>query len=166
MKTHFEAACGRTVSIQILPAKAGKTSTLAFVEFRSKAALNKALKLDGSQYKGRRLLCSLARDKEERTQEAAAASAPKPDFSAFIKNLSQETTTDGLKTTFEELCGKGKVSTVRIPVNTTTGRARGYGFVEFVDQKALDQALKAKKMTLDGRTILIEHAATKKKKQD
>jgi RNA recognition motif-containing protein len=112
------------------------------------------------------MLCSLAKNKEEKAVEhekkKSGEVSSSGEFSAFIKNLSVTTTTEALKAAFAHC---GNIASVRIPVNTATGKARGFGFVDFQDQKSLDKALKMKKMTLDGRQILIEHAASKKRSQ-
>lgn len=161
LKEHFEKSCGKTISVRVLPAKQGKSGTLAFVEFRSHASVEKAIKLDGSQFKGRRMLCSLAKNKEDQQNEAASGKSKSGgEFSLFIKNLALTTTTDTLKEAFAKF---GPVASVRIPVNTATGKARGYGFVDFSDQKSLDKALKVKKLELDGRQILMEHSAPNRK---
>lgn len=77
----------------------------------------------------------------------------------FIGSLAYATTDDGLKAFFEEI---GEVASARVITDRDTGRSKGFGFVEFVNeednQKAVDQ-LNGKE--LDGRTITVNLARPK-----
>lgn len=74
----------------------------------------------------------------------------------FVGSLSYNTTDDGLKQHFEQI---GEVASARVITDRDSGRSKGFGFVEFVDeannQKAVD-ALDGKE--LDGRQIHISLA--------
>jgi RNA recognition motif-containing protein len=77
----------------------------------------------------------------------------------FIGGLAFATTDDSLKEFFEQI---GEVASAKVATDRDTGRSRGFGFVEFVDeannQKAID-ALNGKE--LDGRTINVSVARPK-----
>lgn len=77
----------------------------------------------------------------------------------FIGSLAYATTDDGLKAHFEQI---GEVASARVITDRDSGRSKGFGFVEFVDeannQKAVDQ-LDGKE--LDGRTISVGLARPK-----
>lgn len=77
----------------------------------------------------------------------------------FIGSLAYSTTDDSLKAHFEQI---GEVASARVITDRDTGRSKGFGFVEFVDeannQKAVDQ-LDGKE--LDGRTISVGLARPK-----
>lgn len=77
----------------------------------------------------------------------------------FIGNLAYTTNDDSLKAHFEQI---GEVSSARVVTDRETGRSRGFGFVEFVNdddnQKAVDQ-LNGK--DLDGRSINVGLARPK-----
>jgi RNA recognition motif-containing protein len=77
----------------------------------------------------------------------------------FVGKLAFATTDDGLKAYFEQI---GEVSSARVINDRDTGRSRGFGFVEFVDeannQKAINE-LNGKE--LDGREISVSIASPK-----
>ena len=77
----------------------------------------------------------------------------------FIGSLAYSTTDDSLKAHFEQI---GEVASARVITDRDSGRSKGFGFVEFVDeannQKAVDQ-LDGKE--LDGRTISVGLARPK-----
>jgi len=77
----------------------------------------------------------------------------------FIGSLAYATNDDGLKAFFETI---GEVSSARVITDRETGRSKGFGFVEYVNeadnQKAVDQ-LNGKE--LDGRTITVNLARPK-----
>ncbi|HTJ73063.1 MAG TPA: RNA-binding protein [Verrucomicrobiae bacterium] len=77
----------------------------------------------------------------------------------FIGSLAYSTTDDSLKAHFEQI---GEVASARVITDRDSGRSKGFGFVEFVDeannQKAVDQ-LDGKE--LDGRAISVGLARPK-----
>ena len=77
----------------------------------------------------------------------------------FIGSLAYATTDDTLKAHFEQI---GEVASARVITDRDSGRSKGFGFVEFVNeddnQKAVDQ-LDGKE--LDGRTISVGLARPK-----
>jgi RNA recognition motif-containing protein len=77
----------------------------------------------------------------------------------FIGSLAYSTTDDTLKAHFEQI---GEVESARVITDRDSGRSKGFGFVQFVNdddnQKAVDQ-LDGKE--LDGRTITVSLARPK-----
>lgn len=77
----------------------------------------------------------------------------------FIGSLAYATTDDSLKAFFEQI---GEVASARVITDRDSGRSKGFGFVEFVNeddnQKAVDQ-LNGK--DLDGRPINVSLARPK-----
>lgn len=77
----------------------------------------------------------------------------------FVGSLAYATTDDGLKSFFEQI---GEVASARVITDRDSGRSKGFGFVEYVDeannQKAVDE-LNGKE--LDGREISVGLARPK-----
>lgn len=77
----------------------------------------------------------------------------------FIGSLAYATTDDSLKAFFETI---GEVASARVITDRESGRSKGFGFVQFVDesnnQKAVDE-LNGK--DLDGRPINVSLAKPK-----
>lgn len=77
----------------------------------------------------------------------------------FIGSLAYATTDDSLKAFFEQI---GEVESARVITDRESGRSKGFGFVQFVDesnnQKAVDQL---NGQDLDGRPINVSLARPK-----
>ncbi|HPF31353.1 MAG TPA: RNA-binding protein [Candidatus Saccharibacteria bacterium] len=77
----------------------------------------------------------------------------------FVGSLAYATNDDSLKAFFEKI---GEVASARVVTDRDSGRSKGFGFVEFVNdddnQKAIDQ-LNGKE--LDGRAISVNLARPK-----
>jgi RNA recognition motif-containing protein len=77
----------------------------------------------------------------------------------FVGSLAYATNDDGLKAFFEQI---GEVASARVITDRDSGRSKGFGFVEMVDeannQKAVDE-LNGKE--LDGREISVSLARPK-----
>lgn len=80
----------------------------------------------------------------------------------FVGSLSYSTTDDSLKAHFEQI---GEVESARVITDRDSGRSKGFGFVQYVNQddnqKAIDQ-LDGKE--LDGRTISVNLARPKEER--
>jgi len=77
-------------------------------------------------------------------------------FTAYIRNLNFQTTDEALKNAFE---AHGEVEAVKIPIDKYRKRPRGFGFVTFTDESALEAAIEKMNNTeLDGRTIQVQKA--------
>lgn len=71
-------------------------------------------------------------------------------------NLSFDTTQRGLEALFSEL---GPVSEVFLPMDRTTGRPRGFAFVQFADASAAARAIERfNGHELDGRPLRVTEA--------
>lgn len=81
-----------------------------------------------------------------------------------IGNLSFNTTEEGLRLAFEKF---GTVEETRIITDKTTGKSKGFGFVEMADEKQGEKAIKEMdgKM-LDGRKIRVSKALAKEQRND
>lgn len=80
----------------------------------------------------------------------------------FVGSLAYATTDDGLKAFFDQV---GEVASARVITDRDSGKSKGFGFVEFVNdddnQKAID---KLNGQELDGRTITVSLARPKEDK--
>ena len=77
----------------------------------------------------------------------------------YVGNLSYEATEDDLRQAFE---AHGQVSSVAIIKDKTTGRSRGFGFVEMPDNGQAQAAIKALNLyEVRGRAITVNEARPK-----
>ena len=83
----------------------------------------------------------------------------------FVGNLSWDTTTDTLRQAFES--GGHSVNDVHIVLARETGRPRGFGFVEFTDDGAAQNAMSTMDgQMVDGRPIRISEARERAPRRD
>ncbi|GHU08457.1 RNA-binding protein [Alphaproteobacteria bacterium] len=77
----------------------------------------------------------------------------------FIGSLAYATNDDSLKAFFETI---GEVSSARVITERDSGRSKGFGFVEFVDEANNEKAVKELDgKELDGRAINVSLAKPK-----
>ena len=74
----------------------------------------------------------------------------------YIGNLSYDTTEDSLRQAFAP---HGEVESVAIATDRTTGRPRGFAFVEMATDEAASAAIAALNgQSVDGRTLTVNEA--------
>jgi RNA recognition motif-containing protein len=150
------------------PKREGSSSGIAFVEFKTHTGAQKAIDTDGAIILGRKMQISWAKDRAEATANANT-------FSVFVKNVSFETSSDTLRSIFED-CGdivsiryaapllQGKTVPhqlhFRMPTFPDTGKPRGYAFVDFKEQSSVKNALKLNRVEVDRRQLLVEAAGS------
>ncbi|KAH7680698.1 heterogeneous nuclear ribonucleoprotein G protein [Dioscorea alata] len=78
------------------------------------------------------------------------------EFRCFIGGLSWSTSDKGLREAFEKF---GRLTEAKVVVDKFSGRSRGFGFITFVDEKAMEDAIEAMNgIDLDGRSITVDKA--------
>jgi len=85
----------------------------------------------------------------------------------YVGNLSYNTTESGLRELFE---GDGGIDTaaikaVDIVTDRSSGRSKGFGFVVFNSEDAMEAALKLNGAELDGRALTINMAREREDRQ-
>jgi cold-inducible RNA-binding protein len=73
----------------------------------------------------------------------------------YVGNLPYSVTEEGLETLFEQF---GTVESVVIIKDRETGRAKGFGFVEFETQDAADKSLELDGKDFEGRPLKVNIA--------
>jgi len=77
----------------------------------------------------------------------------------YVGNLSYNTAEEDLRTMFE---AHGKVDRASLAMDRTTGRARGFGFVEMPNDAVARNAIAAlNDKDVDGRKLLVNEAKPK-----
>lgn len=78
-------------------------------------------------------------------------------LSAYIGNLSWDVTEDGIRD-FLDVCN---ITSIRLALNKKTGMFRGFGHIDFADDKSLEEAMKKNQVEFHGRPIKIAYAVSK-----
>ncbi|KAL2232248.1 glycine-rich RNA-binding protein RZ1A isoform X1 [Sesamum indicum] len=82
--------------------------------------------------------------------------AEQDEYRCFIGNLSWSTSDRGLKQAFEKF---GHLVEAKVVLDKFSGRSRGFGFVSFEQERAMEEAIEAMNgMELDGRSITVDRA--------
>lgn len=115
----------------------------AYVEFKTVDEAKKALKLDGTELLGRKVMVCQAKPKSNKNI-----------YTVFCKNLSYNTTKEELKEHFEKY---GKVFNISLPIDSENKeRNKGFCFVEYTDRDVVDKVLKAKHIVNERQLYLNE----------
>ena len=77
----------------------------------------------------------------------------------YVGNMSFETTEDELRSLFEPF---GEVGAIHVVTDRATGRARGFAFVEMIDDESASKAMAALEgKTVSGRALKVNEARPK-----
>ena len=84
-----------------------------------------------------------------------------PYSTIFVGRLDYSTTEERLGRVFEVF---GQVQSVRVVRDTKTGKSRGYGFVEFRDERAAEEAIWRGDKRIDGQLCIVDREFGRTKK--
>ena len=73
----------------------------------------------------------------------------------YVGNLPYSATEEGIETLFSQY---GELESVTLIKDRDTGRAKGFGFVEFVNQADAEKALELDGKDFEGRTLKVNMA--------
>ncbi len=76
----------------------------------------------------------------------------------YVGNLSYDTGEDDLRTEFSEC---GEVENIQLITDRDTGRSKGFAFVTFTTEEALEAALEKNNVELQGRSLRVNKAIEK-----
>lgn len=155
--------CGEIVKIHRMCFQdSGKFRGIALITFATAEGASKAMEWDGTQWEGRFL--TVKPGKAEPKAAPTPANEPeweKPEGSttAYVGNLSYEATEADLREKFAGVVG------VRFKTDKDTGKPRGFAFVEFASEAALEEAMKLSGTPMRGRPLKMHYSATGKSRQ-
>uniref|UniRef100_A0A7S2R034 RRM domain-containing protein n=1 Tax=Eucampia antarctica TaxID=49252 RepID=A0A7S2R034_9STRA len=88
----------------------------------------------------------------------------KEKFTAYVVNMSYDTTEDTMRDVFSEY---GTVTNIYLPTDKTSGRPRGFAFVSMSSQEELDKVLESiQEVVIDDRTVYVTKARSKSEKNE
>uniref|UniRef100_A0A8C6S4E9 Nucleolin n=1 Tax=Neogobius melanostomus TaxID=47308 RepID=A0A8C6S4E9_9GOBI len=150
LQSTFEKA----VSIRI-PQNNGRSKGFAFIEFESTDDAKDALEnLNSTEIEGRSVRLEYSQNAGNRADGGRGNSGPTKTL--FVKGLSEDTTDQTLKESFEGAVG------ARIVTDRETGASKGFGFVDFDNEgdcKAAKEAMDDGE--IDGSKVTLDYAKPK-----
>jgi U1 small nuclear ribonucleoprotein 70kDa len=97
--------------------------------------------------------CAHARGCLGRPHNDKNAKGGDPYRTIFVSRLSYQTDEERLTRFFDYY---GQVKHVHIVRDTKTGKSRGYGFLEFADERAAEEAVRRGDRRIEGRLVLVD----------
>ncbi|KAJ2615028.1 nuclear localization sequence binding protein [Coemansia sp. RSA 1804] len=151
-------AFGEVVAARVaMQPNSGRSRGFGYVDFASADAQQKAMEATDFEVDGRAVRMDKtdghAGDSKHAAQRSGSSSEPSKVL--FIGNMSFRSTEDSVRQAFEEC---GTVVSVRIITDRETGRAKGYGYVEFDSVEAAASAMEWNGSDLDGRNIRLDYS--------
>jgi len=163
----FEAVfgdCGEIEDITIPTIySSGRPKGFAFVRFTTVEAKEAALQLNETTMIDRTLGVRENRGRAKPTRQRTTQRSPKTTTlserpanctTIFVGNLPWETDEKELKENFESC---GEIRSARVVRQSWTGRSRGFGYVEFVEEASVNTAVQAN-VKIGGRVLRIDYA--------
>jgi len=161
----FEDIDGGEVESITIPTQyqSGKPKGFAFVRFTTVEARDSALQKNGEELGGRALGIRENKGRAERAprpqyerreRRNELSEKPQSCTTIFVGNLPWSTDEEDLKNLFEDC---GEVVNARIVRQSWTQRSRGFGYVEFAAEAAVDHAVQ-KQLVVDSRELRLDYA--------
>ena len=133
-----------------------------FVKFVSPDDAQASLEQDGSVFLARTINVNLSKKKERRggqSQQRNLSERPEGCKEVFVGGLSFTVDEGALESTFEKC---GDIVNARIVRDPHTGESRGFGYVSFASEDAIDGAITLSGLNLEGRSIRVDFATPRR----
>jgi len=152
--------CGELARVNMPLNNDGSCKGFAWLSFKTQDGANKACDFNGTDYGGSKLMAEIAGQHKGRpvTGKGRSTLGVKPPgcISVVVKKLSYEAIESDLKKVFAK-CGSGPTN-VKILTDWETGKSKGIAFVDFADDKAVDEAIKLTGGVIKGHTFFLDYA--------
>lgn len=152
--------CGEIARMTMPTTNEGKPSGMAFITFKSKEAVDAALKFDGTDYGDRTLEVRLAEKSQGFKKSVSTAEGveqedtPKHELTLFVSGIPWSCEEATLLKDFSEC---GKIVKMNMPMNDQ-GKPRGIAFITFEDKEGATAALKFDGAEYGSRTLFVKFA--------
>ncbi|PUZ63701.1 hypothetical protein GQ55_3G089100 [Panicum hallii var. hallii] len=159
IRSFFEG-CGSITAIDCMTfPESGKFRGIAILTFKTDAAAQRALAMDGADMGG--FYLKIQPYKHNREKEDFAPKLIEGYNRIYVGNLPWDITEDDLKKFFSDC----KISSIRFGTDKETGDFKGYAHVDFSDGTSVTVALKLDQRVIKGRPVRIRCAVPKKDNQ-
>lgn len=151
--------CGQILQVKLLTREDGKSRGRGFIKFSDEKAMKNALKLNGTELMGRRIVV-------EQPTNKSNARAPgfggrdnnnQESSSIIVRNLPFNFVDDDLQQMFESY---GSIKSFRV-IKNENGQSKGFGFVDFENSGDASAALVKSGSEINGRRITVDFSLPK-----
>lgn len=133
-----------------------RASAAAYVLFRNKESVEKALEKNSILFNGHHIVV---------TRVGMEDSAYPPETSIFLGNVAYDTTEEDIWNFFA-VHGIHNIKRVRLIRDRDSGKCKGFGYVEFLSASTVKKAIETRGNLLNGRELRIVHANKSKAAQN
>jgi len=149
LKNFFEK-CGKVQDVRLITdSRTNKSKGFGYIEFENKEGAMEALKLNKTQLKGKTItVLKYESDKKKRDNLGNTIHITNIAFDANEQDLIQH---------FEKYCGQNVIRKCHL-VKDNVGNSRGYAFIEFEQEDAMNKALMLKEKIIKGRPVVIKRS--------
>lgn len=162
----FFAKCGEIESVRIptFP-DSGRPRGLAFITFVDASSVKSALAYNEKDFGGRYIIVKESdgrapggKKEAEKKEFKPFQVSEKPEGckTVFVGGLSFSATEDDLRATFDSC---GTIVNARIAWDRDQDRSKGFGYVDFEEDDAVESAVKLTGTTVAGRSIRVDYSA-------
>jgi len=146
----------KAVSIRI-PQNNGRSKGFAFVEFENEEDAKEAMEtVNNTDIEGRTVRIEYSQQMGNRRESGGQGFNSGPTKTLFVKGLSEDTSDETLRDSFEGAVG------ARIVTDRETGSSKGFGFVDFDSETDCQAAKEAmEEGEIDGRRVTLDYAKPK-----
>jgi len=154
------AQCGEMESFHMpfrsVAKQKGQSKGYAIINYTSKKALEKGLKLNGIEFGGGVLAVKIKREKDAPTDAGKDSLEKENEFEVFVGGLFGMSE----KCVRERFATCGEIQSFVMPL-TPRGQFKGIAFIGFNDQSSMDNALKLHNKTFRKKTLTVEKKVAK-----
>lgn len=151
----FFRGCGNITQIKLLTRDDGKSRGRGFIKFADDKAMRNALKLNGTDFMGRRVVVEQPANKSQARPNSGEGN--QESSSVIVRNLPFNFSESDLNGMFESF---GSIKSFRI-IKNESGQSKGFGFVDFDSAADAKAALSKSGTDINGRSITVDFSLPK-----
>lgn len=157
VRQHFKN-CGQILQVKLLMRDDGKSRGRGFIKFADDKSLKSALKLNGTEMMGRRIVVEVPMNKSnDRRPEGNGGQGNAESSSIIVRNLPFNFSDSDLNDMFESY---GAIKSFRV-IKNESGQSKGFGFVDFESAGDARAALAKSGSEINGRSITVDFSLPK-----
>ena len=150
--------CGNITQVKLLTRDDGKSRGRGFIKFSDEKSMKNALKLNGTEMMGRRIVVEIpANASTKRQNDQSNRNGGQESSSIIVRNLPFNLDEEELGDIFRSC---GSIKKFRI-IKNESGVSKGFGFVDFETPEEAKNALSKNGIEISGRNVTVDFSIPK-----